>query len=104
MTIRNIWFEFDEWAEPFDERDVNADVHFDLPDGTRWCASFFTYQNILTLAAKNQQTGECLSGQYFYADKPIFIDRMRKDSIIAAICDILKEGTPPDNAFTKVSD
>ena len=104
MKIRNLWFAFDAWQDGFNPENCNADVHFDLPDGSRWCASFYTYQNLLHLAQKNRETGECLSGQYFYADKPVFIDRMTKERIIAVICDILAEVRNPETVFTKVSD
>lgn len=42
MKIKNIWFEFDEWNSGYDEYDENFDVHFDLNDETRWCASCYT--------------------------------------------------------------
>lgn len=42
MEIKNIWFEFDEWDSGYDEYNENFDVHFDLNDGTRWCASCYT--------------------------------------------------------------
>ena len=35
MMITKIWFEFDEWANKHDEDDENADVHFELTDGSK---------------------------------------------------------------------
>lgn len=90
MEIIDIWYEFEEWSEQIDVNDCNSDVVFQLSDGSKWCVTFFTYQNLLTLSNKNQNTGECLSGQYFYADKPIFISRMEKGIILAVINDIIK--------------
>ena len=81
MEIKNIWFEFEVWEDGYNEDDENSDVCFELSDGTKWCATFITFQNLLSLSKKNQKTGECLSGQYFYADKPIFISKMNKELI-----------------------
>lgn len=89
MEIIDIWYEFEEWAEEIDMNDCNSDVVFQLSDGSKWCATFFTYQNLLTLSNKNQNTKECLSGQYFYADKPIFISKMEKSVILSVINDII---------------
>ncbi|MEE5991714.1 MAG: hypothetical protein V3G42_00580 [Oscillospiraceae bacterium] len=104
IKIQNIWFEFDEWADGYDEIDENSDVCFELEDGSKWCASFLTYQNLLSLAKKNQQTGELLSGQYFYADKPIFIAKMEKRLIISILHDIIQHEPDLSSVFTKIDD
>lgn len=104
MEIRKLWFEFEEWADGYDRNDENADVHFELNDGTRWCASFFTYQNLLSQSRKNQATGECLSGQYFYADKPIFISEMNKELIVSVLNDIIRTETDLSCVFTEIRD
>lgn len=104
MKIQNLWFEFEAWANGYDETDENADVHFELEDGSKWCASFFTYQNLLSLAKKNQQTGENLSGQYFYADKPIFIAKMEKELIVSILNDIIQHEPDLSSVFTKIDD
>lgn len=91
VEIIDIWYEFEEWSEEIDVNDCNSDVIIELSDGSKWCATFYTYQNLLTLSKKNQNTGEFLSGQYFYADnKPIFISKMEKGVILAVINDIIK--------------
>lgn len=104
MEIKNIWYEFEVWADGYDEYDENADVIFELNDGTKWCAMFFTYRNLLSLSKKNQATGELLSGKYFLADKPVFISEMKKDIIIAVINDIIKTEKDLSCVFTKVSE
>lgn len=101
MHIRNIWFEFEEWKDNYDENDENADVHFELDDGTKWCAEFFTYQNLISLSKKNQETGECLAGEYFYADKPIFISKMNKELISSVLNDIIKTAPDLEAVFTR---
>lgn len=102
MEIRNIWFEFEMWEDGFDEYDENSDVHFELSDGTKWCATFITYKNLLSLSKKNQVTGECLSGQYFYADKPIFISKMSKELIISVLGHIIQTEKDLTCAFTRI--
>lgn len=104
MEIKNIWFEFETWADSYNEYDTNSDVHFELDDGTKWYATFFTYQNLFNLSKKNQLTGECLSGQYFYSDKPIFISKMSKQLIISVLNDIIQTETDLSCVFTKISD
>ncbi|MBQ7782906.1 MAG: hypothetical protein IJ368_02960 [Oscillospiraceae bacterium] len=102
MKIKSLWFEFDEWENGFDESDANTDVHFELDDGTKWCASFYTYQNLLTLSHKNKKTGECLSGEYFYAHKPIFISRISKELIVSVLEDIILTESELSSVFTRI--
>ncbi|MDE6519547.1 MAG: hypothetical protein K2K91_03675 [Ruminococcus sp.] len=104
MEIKNIWFEFETWADGYNEYDANSDVYFELDDGTKWSATFFTYKNLFNLSKKNQLTGECLAGQYFYADKPIFISKMSKQLIISVLNDIIQTETDLSCVFTKISD
>ena len=89
MEIVDIWYEFEEWSEEIDVNDCNSDVVFELSDGSKWCVTFYTYQNLLTLSKKNKNTGELLSGHYFYADKSIFISKMEKGIILSVINDII---------------
>ncbi|MCH5184520.1 MAG: hypothetical protein J1F64_00200 [Oscillospiraceae bacterium] len=104
MEIKNIWFEFEAWENGYDKDDTNSDACFELSDGTKWCASFFTYRNLSSLSKKNRVTGECLSGQYFYADKPIFISEMSKELIISVLNDIIQTETDLTCIFTKVDE
>ena len=55
LEITSIWFESDNWQNPYDENDSNMDVIFTLNNGTKWVSTFFTYQNILSLARKTRQ-------------------------------------------------
>lgn len=102
MKITNIEFEFSEWAEGFDPEDANADVYFELEDHTLWCAAFFTYKNLETLTENYRQSGECLSGEYFCADKPIFISRLDKELIAEVLDDIVSREKDLSAVFTKV--
>lgn len=102
MEIKNIWFEFEVWADGYNENDENSDIYFELSDGTKWCATFITYQNLLSISKKNYTTGEYLSGQYFYADKPIFISKMSKELIISVLNHIIQTETDLTCAFTRI--
>ncbi|HEX5506036.1 MAG TPA: hypothetical protein VFW96_25690 [Thermomicrobiales bacterium] len=75
-------------------------------DGTFWFATFFTYANIATLTEKNQRTGECLSGRYFWAAEMILVDevsRERIEEVVAhlietgAFASVFKKGEAPDS-------
>lgn len=89
MQFYDVWYEFDEWEKGFDVYNESADVHFSLSDGSRWCASFYTYEKLSSLAHKNADSGECLGGRYFYADKPVFIEKLDKELILAVLRDII---------------
>lgn len=103
MEIKNIWYEFETWADGYDEYDENSDVVFELSDGTKWCATFFTYKNLLSISKKNQVTGEFLSGRYFLADKPVFISEMKKDTIISVLNDIIRTEKDLSRVFTRIN-
>ena len=104
MKITKIWFEFDRWNHCFDVEDCNADVHFELDNGIKWCASFYTYKNLISMSEKNTYTGEMLSGKYFISEKPIFIQEMTKDLIIKVIYDILQTERDLSAVFTQIND
>lgn len=91
IKLTSLWFESDSWAGSYDENDDNMDVIFTLDNGTKWVASFFTYQNILSLSRKNRTTGECLNGLYFCAADMILIERLNKDDIQKVLEDMIKE-------------
>jgi hypothetical protein len=87
-----IWLEAEHW-EPgqWNPRDDNLDVAVTFADGTRWVATFFTYTNIATLRAHYQESGECLSGKYFWASDMILVDEVSRERIEEVIDHLLKE-------------
>jgi hypothetical protein len=100
MKKYSIWIEAEAWAEgEWNIHDGNTDVFVTFDDGARWVASFFTYRNILSLAEKNKQTGECLSGKYLWATDMILVDEVSRERIEEVIADLIKE-----NDFEKVFD
>ena len=91
--IEKIWCEFLETQDTVDRFDCNSDVIFELSDGTKWKATFFTYKNIETLRKKNQSSGECLNGAFFCAADMILISEMSQDIIRAVLEELLSEDT-----------
>ncbi|MDE7138780.1 MAG: hypothetical protein K2O29_10065, partial [Ruminococcus sp.] len=71
--------------------------------GTKWCATFFTYKNLLSISKENRVTGELLSGRYFLADKPVFISEMKKDTIIFVLKDIIRTERDLSSVFTRIN-
>ena len=92
LAIKSIWFEFLESQDSIDRFDSNSDVVFELNDGSRWGATFFTYQNIETLRKKNQRSGECLNGSYFCAEAMILVSEMSEEVIGAVLQEMLSSG------------
>ncbi len=72
-------------------------------NGEKWVASFFTYQNIVSLTEKNKQSGECLNGQYFSASDMILIDKLTRPRIEAVIRHLL-EDERFDSVFDLIAD
>ena len=91
-SIENIWFEFLAVQDPIDRFNSNSDVIFELNDGSRWAATFFTYKNIETIRKKNQLSGECLNGTYFSAALMILVSEMSEDIIKAVLQEMLISG------------
>lgn len=87
--IEKIWYEFSESQSPVDHFDCNSDVIFELSDGSKWEATFFTYKNIETLRKKNQISGECLNGIYFCATDMILISEMSDEIIQEVLCEMI---------------
>jgi hypothetical protein len=54
-------------------------------------ATFFSYQNILSLAEKNRHSGECLGGKYFIAKEMILVDEVSRDRIEEIVSDLINE-------------
>ena len=82
LKVVDIWIEAEERApNEWNIADDNTDVTVTLSDESRWIATFSTYQNILSPAKKNQTTGECRSGAYFWAPEMILVDQISRPRI-----------------------
>lgn len=107
MQGYTLWIEAEEWDPgEWTPTDDNTDVIVTFEDGSRWVASFFSYANIHTLTEKNRQTGECMSGAYFWGSDMILIDEVSRPRIEEVIQYLLHEGEfemafthcPPDDS------
>lgn len=87
---------------PEEAADSNTDVIVTLSTGERYVATFFTYQNIITLTNKNRLTGEWLSGQYFWATDMILVGKIDPLLIRQVIDDLINDNCWPA-AFTLIS-
>jgi hypothetical protein len=87
----SIWIEAEEWADgEWTPADDNTDVTVTFGNSKRWVATFFSYQNILSLAEENRESGECLGGKYFVASKMVLVDVVSRERIEAVVAEMLK--------------
>jgi hypothetical protein len=88
----SVWIEAEEWAPgEWTPADDNSDVIVTFENGGSWVTTFFSYQNILSLAAKNRHTGECLDGKFFVATDMILVDEVSRERIEEVVAELLKE-------------
>lgn len=88
---RQVWIEAEIWPTgSWDCNDENTDVVVVFSDRSKWIASFFTYKNIETLRQKNIQTGECMSGSYFWSSDMVLIDVISRERIEQLIDQLIK--------------
>jgi hypothetical protein len=86
----SIWIEAEEWAPgEWTPSDDNTDVIVTFQHGSKWVATFFSYQNIQSLAEKNRQTSECLGGKYFAATDMILVDEVSRERIEEVVAELL---------------
>lgn len=90
--MKEIWIEAEEWSSDYDIFDENTDVIVKFEDETKWVASFFTYKNILSLKIKNEATGECLNGKYFWASDMLLIEEISRKTITKVVTQLLTNG------------
>jgi hypothetical protein len=54
--------------------------------------SFEKYKNLSTLAKKNESTGECLNGKYFWATDMILVDELSRERVEEVVSHMISEG------------
>ena len=92
--IKNIWIGSEENGPiqgGISETNDNSDVIVTFENGERYVATFFTYENIDWLRHKNQKTGECLNGKYFFATDLILIDKLNRQEVTNVINHLIQE-------------
>lgn len=88
-----IWIEAESWrAGEWNVHDDCTDVVVTWEDGSRWIASFISYQHVKTLTEKNKRTGENLSGAYFWMSDMFLVDQVSRQRIEAVIQHLSKRG------------
>jgi hypothetical protein len=99
-----IWIEAEHWPpERWPPADDNTSVNVTFADGTRWYAWFFSYANIASQVAEDQETGECLSGKYVWATDMILVDEVSRPRIEEVVAHLIAEGTF-DSVFDRLPD
>lgn len=71
----------------------NSDVDVELEDGRKFTATFFTYDNIQWLQQKNKNSGECLSGRFFWASNMLLIERIDRSLIEEVVNETILDGS-----------
>jgi frataxin-like iron-binding protein CyaY len=69
----------------------NMEVWVESNTGEKFVGTFFTYENIEWLRQKNNKTGECLSGKYFWSSDMLLIERLDRNIIEEVIEHLIKE-------------
>jgi len=93
MESYYIWIEAEQWSQgEWDPTDCNSDVMVSFEQGAKWVATFFSYQNILSLAKKNQKSGECLNGKYFWATDMIMVDELSRERVEEVVSHLIANG------------
>ncbi len=88
-----LWIEAECWVPgTWTLADDTTDVIVTWEDGSRWGATFISYQHIHTLTEKNKSTGENLSGAYFWARDMILVDEVSRQRIEEVVHDLINEG------------
>ncbi|MFI7697322.1 hypothetical protein ACIBQ6_50230 [Nonomuraea sp. NPDC049655] len=80
------------WEGYAPETADEADATITLPDGTRRYATFMTLGVVSKIMDRQRDTGECLSGRYFWCSDLIVIRDPGFDSMIAAVEDMIALG------------
>lgn len=76
----------------------NVDVVVQLSDGERRTITFFTVGNIASLMRRHAETGECLSGRYFWSVDMVIVDTLTIERIREVIEEMVANGEY-DTAF-----
>lgn len=91
MSRYSLWIEAEQWADGWNPDDVNSDVIVTFDNGERWVATFFSYKNIVSLADKNRDTGDCLGGMYFCASDMILVDEISRPRLEQVVGDMIEQ-------------
>jgi hypothetical protein len=88
--------------EGVDPADDNVDVEVKFDDGSRYAATFFTLNNLRSLFAKNERTGECKGGLYLWASDMVILRELTETSISETVAELIARGEF-EGAFSKLT-
>mgnify|MGYP001799220689 CR=1 FL=1 len=77
----------------------NSDIDVEFENGDFYAATAFTYENLTLLKDKNSETGECLSGKYFWAKGMLFVDSLERSVIEEIVHHLLEEDEFKDGFY-----
>jgi hypothetical protein len=78
--------------QEWDKHDDNLDVIIRTNDNRVYSATFFTMQNLASLMAKNEKTGECAQGTYMWAVDMVIVRDLDLETIRITIEDLIATG------------
>ena len=92
-SLTATWIEAEHWApgEWTPDDDV-TDVIATLSDGSRWIGTFCAFNHVSRLRDHCAASGECLGGRYLWASDLILIESTARESVEAALRDLLRAG------------
>ena len=78
--------------QEWDKYDDNLDVIIRTKDHRVYSATLFTIQNLASLMAKNEETGECAQGAYMWASDMVIVRDLDLETIRRTIEDLIVTG------------
>jgi hypothetical protein len=87
--------------QKLDPIDDNVDIRVHFEDRT-YAGTFFTVENIQRLFEKNEHSGECAHGLYFWATDMVLVRRLTRDTIARTIAAMISSGEF-EKAFSRVA-
>lgn len=90
--------------QDFTDRDYSeeyTDVIVELVNGDVYVASFFTHKNIEEIMLKNKESGDYLSGKYFWVEVMVIVDECSLETVRKIVDQLIDEGDF-DLAFRKI--
>lgn len=92
MASYRVWIEAEEWdAGEWTPEDAASDVVVTLADGTRWIATFVSYQHVLTLRDRNREAGEALGGRYLWGSDIVLVETIERSLIESVIEELMSD-------------
>lgn len=78
--------------DEIDQENDNIDIKVYFADGRSYSATLFTLKNIRSLMKRYKDTGECLSGLYFYAADMVIVERLTIEVIERVVDGLIESG------------